>query len=69
MVGIDNQYLLLGGESGNIWAYDGRVISGPVFTTKSNTGQSLPVNILFTTQFAHESEPYIYAGTGIVPRL
>ena len=71
---ISSHYLILGGGTGNIWQYDGRVIRGPVYTATYNQ-TPLPITCLFVNQFPFEldtlgnPQSYIYAGTGNVPRL
>jgi len=62
-----NNGIFLGGVSGNIWFYDGNVISGPVFSLYD--GQNLPVTSLLRHRFAFETEDYIYAGADKKPRL
>jgi len=62
-----NSGIFLAGVSGNIWFYDGNVISGPVFSLYD--GQSLPATSLLKHRFAFESEDYIYAGSDKKPRL
>ena len=59
--------LLLGGGSGKLWGYDGRTVSGPIFIAQS--GSSLPISVLTTHQFQHESTPYVYLGTATKPCL
>lgn len=66
MLSTDNG-IYLGGVSGNVWFYDGNVISGPVFSLYD--GQSLPVTSLLRHRFAFETEDYIYAGGDKKPRL
>jgi hypothetical protein len=63
-----DNFILLGGASGNIWKFNGSSISGPVFTaSESNT--SLPITTLTIHQFVHETSSYVYAGTASFPRL
>lgn len=59
--------IFLAGVSGNIWFFDGNVISGPVFSLYD--GQSLPATCLLKHRFSHEVEDYIYAGSDKKPRL
>ena len=59
--------IFLAGVSGNIWFYDGNVISGPVFSLYD--GQSLPATSLLKHRFSFEDEDYIYAASDKKPRL
>lgn len=60
--------LLLGGGSGKLWYSDGINVFGPIFTA-TTSGISLPISVLHSHKFTHESQPYIYLGTGSKPRL
>ena len=61
-------HLFLGGGSGNLWTYNGRVINGPVYTTASGSTK-LPITVIVKHQFNHESEAHLYLATGVNPRL
>ena len=63
-----NNYLYIGCASGNIYAFDGRLVIGPIYNCNGD-GDPLPVTCLISHKFAHESEAYIYASTGNTPRL
>ena len=63
-----NDYIALGGYSGNIWGFDGTVVVPSLFTLSENN-VNLPVMFLVKFKFQHENSSHIYAGTAIKPRL
>ena len=63
-----NDYIALGGHSGNIWGFDGTVVAPSLFTLTEDD-ISLPVTFLIRFKFQHENNHYVYAGTSIRPRL
>ncbi|MBS1722319.1 MAG: hypothetical protein JSS66_04845 [Armatimonadetes bacterium] len=67
MLPLDD-YICLGGFSGNVWGFDGVVAGAALFTATDDTG-ALPVTFLTKFQFAHENFPYVYLGTAVRPRL
>jgi hypothetical protein len=58
--------LFLGGSSGKIWFYDGVKIK-EVFELVAEG--PLPAASMVIGQFAHETEPYLYVGSDLDPRL
>lgn len=58
-----SEYILLGGASGNLWAFDGVKISGPIFTASNDSGSYLPISCLTKHKFQHESTEYVYVAT------
>jgi hypothetical protein len=58
--------LFLGGSSGKIWFYDGIKIK-EVFELVAEG--PLPAASMVIGQFAHETEPYLYVGSDLDPRL
>jgi hypothetical protein len=62
-----DSYLFLGCASGNIYAFDGRLVVGPIYACED--GDALPVTRLHVHKFHHEEAAYLYASTGRKPRL
>lgn len=63
-----DDYIALGGYSGNIWGFDGTVVAPSLFAL-SEDDIDLPVTFLVKFRFQHEDAAHIYAGTAIKPRL
>lgn len=63
-----DNFVLLGGASGNVWKFNGSSVSGPVFAA-SESDTALPITTLLIHKFAHEDAPFVYAGTASFPRL
>ena len=59
--------IVIGTASGNIYLYDGKVISGSYFTAQDVI--RLPIASLKIHRFEHETNSYVYASTDKKPRL
>lgn len=64
----EDNFIILGGASGNIWKFNGSSVSGPIFAA-SEANTPLPITTLLIHKFAHEDTPFVYAGTASFPRL
>lgn len=59
-----NKEIIFGTGTGNLWAFDGINFRGPLFTATDLDGNKLPITCIALHEFMHETNPFIYIGTG-----
>lgn len=63
LCGVDNT-LYIGTLAGNLYTYSNDILSSPIYSFADINTNTLPITFIIKHQFVHETEPYLYIGTG-----